>query len=167
MASNIDSGFGANCDSILGEAPTLLNTQVGFGEFRARSIYSTNGALITSVHISPRNGIAGGYDFPPAAMYAVFGIVSLSQMDVTQMNFQKATDVRQIAESIFLMTSRSTLVDTDILLGDGGVYIPPQRWAHIFCVAPRTSVGGNAATYFELSVTGRQLASGELPYKLR
>lgn len=169
MPSVIDPGFGGNADNLIGEQAALTQRQIAFGEFRARTILAGNyGAVIESIHITPRTGLtASGAAFPAAGMFDVIGFIAANALDTVQNNFQQAQrDLSAIAERVFLMSPRSTLEATDIVLTNG-VFIPPGKYGHVLCLHPRAADGTNISTYFNLTVVGRQITGTDLPYTLR
>lgn len=169
MSTVIDSGFGGNMDKMVGETATTNEKQLAFGEFRARSILAGNsGAIITSMHVTPRTGLTTpGSGFPAAGMFDMFVLISGVPLDKTQNNFQQALrDVLNSCERVAYSLPRSTLLSTDIVPAEG-IIVPPNKYAHVIVTTPLDAAGAGISTFFNLSVTGRQLASTDLPYTLR
>lgn len=168
MASIIEPGFGGNSDNLIGEAAGVSLKQLGFGEFRARSILAGNaGAIISSVHVTPRDGLTTNGKFPVAGMFDLLGFVTANQLDIVQNNIQFwQTDLGKLVERVFLNSPRSTLQSSDITPSEPW-YIPPNKYAHILALTPRDVAGAGISTYFHLTVTGRQLDGSSIPATFR
>jgi hypothetical protein len=165
----LSPGFGGNMDNMAGQIGGVTLSQLAYGEWRARSIYSGNaGALIRSIHVTPRDATSAGPQFPAAGMFPIIGFLSNSQLDVAQYFFPDAQHVRDIAQGgdVFLHTLRSTLGITDLFFPDG-IFVKPNTFAHILCVTPRTPGNLQIATDYTLSVTGRYLEGDGPKFHLR
>lgn len=168
MPNVADRGFGGNIDNISGSVAGVNLSQLFFGEWRARSIFGgPAGAIIQSIHVTPRDAANAGPQFPVAGFWNLIGFFSNVQLDANQFFVTDAAKVRDAALDVFLQSLRSTQAVTDVSFAPHGIYVKPNTFAHILCLTGRTAANGNIAIQYDLTVTGRYLDSDALHYKLR
>lgn len=166
MGNISDRGFGGNSDNIAGATPGVALSQLAFGEWRGRSIYSgPAGCVIHSVHITPRDPTSAGPKFPTAGFFSLLGFTTPQPLDVNQVFITDATVLRNMTQDVFLSQTRQTAAVHDIV-PQGGFIIGPDKYAHILCLTARDAANTNISTYYDLTVVGRYLAA-DSPYTLR
>lgn len=171
MGTNVVTpGFGGNVDNIAGATPGVGLSQLAFGEWRARSIFGgAYGAIIQSIHVTPRDPTSAGPKYPAAGFFTMFAYFSNVAMDPAQMYFSSAADIQKVIlgnDPIFQFT-RSNQQPTDLTFPPHGIFVKPNTFAHIVCVTALTAANTQISSFYDLSVTGRYLDGDGSKWKLR